>query len=221
MKHLVAELFASLNLLRCGSAEHWLMQVVEILSRIAICERASIDECYLDLTEEAHKRLAACGGQPPLPVNSDRVHICGQVSMLIHTVPCDQFLQASSCRWHRCSCLLGDGVCTAKSLALLDSTGQNQAPVPCISKTAVHASTNPCKCRLIENSSEISSHGLLAAQEGEEAVADWWARAPEQWQAGELLLACGATAVADLRAAVAAELDYSCSAGIAHNKASL
>lgn len=51
-------------------------------------------------------------------------------------------------------------------------------------------------------------------------VADWWNRHPEQWQAGELLLACGATAVADLRAAVAAELDYSCSAGIAHNKAS-
>ncbi|DBA89011.1 TPA: hypothetical protein ACH3X2_000227 [Trebouxia sp. C0005] len=107
-------------------------QVVEILSRMAICERASIDECYLDLTEEAHKRLAASGGQPPLPINPDRVHICGQ--------------------------------------------------------------------------------------DGDEAVADWWKRHPEQWQAGELLLACGATAVADLRAAVAAELDYSCSAGIAHNK---
>ncbi|DBA85636.1 TPA: hypothetical protein ACH3X1_005212 [Trebouxia sp. C0004] len=107
-------------------------QVVEILSRMAICERASIDECYLDLTEEAHKRLAASGGQPPLPINPDRVHICGQ--------------------------------------------------------------------------------------EGEEAIADWWKRHPEQWQAGELLLACGATAVADLRAAVATELDYSCSAGIAHNK---
>lgn len=107
-------------------------QVVEILSRMAICERASIDECYLDLTEEAHKRLAACGGQPPLPINPDRVHICGQ--------------------------------------------------------------------------------------EGDEAVADWWKRSPEQWKAGELLLACGATAVAELRAAVAAELDYSCSAGIAHNK---
>ncbi len=60
----------------------------------------------------------------------------------------------------------------------------------------------------------------VCAQEGDEAVADWWKRHPEQWQAGELLLACGATAVADLRAAVAAELDYSCSAGIAHNKAS-
>ena len=55
-------------------------------------------------------------------------------------------------------------------------------------------------------------------QESDTAVVDWWERSPEQWQAGELLLACGATAVADLRAAVAAELGYSCSAGIAHNK---
>lgn len=57
------------------------------------------------------------------------------------------------------------------------------------------------------------------AQEGEDAVGEWWQRAPEQWHSRELLLACGATAVADLRAAVAAELNYSCSAGIAHNKA--
>ncbi|KAL3149821.1 hypothetical protein ABBQ38_013642 [Trebouxia sp. C0009 RCD-2024] len=107
-------------------------QVVDILSRIGIVERASIDECYLDLTEESHSRLAACSGQPNLPVNADRVHICGQ--------------------------------------------------------------------------------------EGEGAVTEWWKRSPEQWHSGELLLACGATAVADLRAAVAAELNYSCSAGIAHNK---
>lgn len=55
------------------------VQVVDILSRMSICERASIDECYLDLTEEAHKRLAGCHGQPSFPVNPDRVHICGQV----------------------------------------------------------------------------------------------------------------------------------------------
>lgn len=57
-----------------------------------------------------------------------------------------------------------------------------------------------------------------STQEGEDAAGEWWKRAPEQWHSGELLLACGATAVADLRAAVAAELNYSCSAGIAHNK---
>lgn len=55
-------------------------------------------------------------------------------------------------------------------------------------------------------------------QEGEQAVQAWWDRPAQLWQTGELLLACGATAVADLRAAVAAELGYSCSAGIAHNK---
>lgn len=53
--------------------------MVDILSRIGIVERASIDECYLDLTEESHSRLAACSGQPNLPVSADRVHICGQV----------------------------------------------------------------------------------------------------------------------------------------------
>lgn len=26
-------------------------------------------ECYLDLTAEAQRRLAACGGEPPLPIN--------------------------------------------------------------------------------------------------------------------------------------------------------
>ena len=56
-------------------------QVVDILSRIGVVERASIDECYLDLTEESHSRLAACNGQPGLPANADRVHICGQVCL--------------------------------------------------------------------------------------------------------------------------------------------
>jgi DNA polymerase eta len=38
-------------------------------------ERASIDECYLDLTEEANKRLAASGGYPSLPVRPQQVHL--------------------------------------------------------------------------------------------------------------------------------------------------
>lgn len=42
-------------------------RVLDILARLAKTERASIDECYLDLTEEAQRRLEACGGVPPLP----------------------------------------------------------------------------------------------------------------------------------------------------------
>lgn len=35
---------------------------MSILSRLAVCERASIDEAYLDLTQEAGRRLAGPGG---------------------------------------------------------------------------------------------------------------------------------------------------------------
>jgi len=56
------------------------MQVTDILARLAVCEKASIDECYLDITAEAHRRLKE-HGRPQLPVNADRAHICGQVPL--------------------------------------------------------------------------------------------------------------------------------------------
>ena len=110
--------------------------MVDILSRIAVCERASIDECYLDLTEEAHTRLAACSGQPTLPVNPDRVHVCGQVRLLSNS-PCilavwggalygqprqsvllklvvvlmhNRYLSPSCCVWHVVNVLLKAGL---------------------------------------------------------------------------------------------------------------
>jgi DNA polymerase eta len=54
-------------------------QVLKILGEgnAVKVERASIDECYLDLTEEANKRLAASGGMPDLPVRSHQVHLYG------------------------------------------------------------------------------------------------------------------------------------------------
>ena len=54
-------------------------QVTNILARLAICEKASIDECYLDITAEAKHRLEASLGVPAVPVNAEQVHICGQV----------------------------------------------------------------------------------------------------------------------------------------------
>lgn len=50
-------------------------RVLDVLSRRARCERASIDECYLDLTEAALRVLAERGGVPPTPVNMDQVHV--------------------------------------------------------------------------------------------------------------------------------------------------
>lgn len=60
---------------------HALIQVLGILARLSIAERASIDECYLDISEEAKKRMAACSGHPPLPVNMEQVHVCGEVQL--------------------------------------------------------------------------------------------------------------------------------------------
>eukprot|EP00904_Undaria_pinnatifida_P005505 jgi/Undpi1/2084/HiC_scaffold_12.g05470.m1 len=48
--------------------------------------------------------------------------------------------------------------------------------------------------------------------------ASWWARPEEAFTLDEKLLACGAAVVSRMRAAVRAELQYSCTAGLAHNK---
>ena len=53
--------------------------MADILARLATTERASIDECYLDLGEEARRRMAACAGHPPLPARAEQVHVSGQV----------------------------------------------------------------------------------------------------------------------------------------------
>ena len=53
----------------------------------------------------------------------------------------------------------------------------------------------------------------IYVQAGGSSTAEWWQRPAEAWQPGERLLACGGAAVADLRAAVAVQLGYSCSAG--------
>lgn len=60
--------------------------MADILARLAVTERASIDECYLDITHEARHRMAAAGGHPPVPVHLDQVHVSGQVAALHSTL---------------------------------------------------------------------------------------------------------------------------------------
>jgi DNA polymerase eta len=60
-------------------------QVQKILARGGRCERASIDEAYIDVTEAAAALLERYAGCPPLPVNAEtQVHVCadggGEVS---------------------------------------------------------------------------------------------------------------------------------------------
>lgn len=53
---------------------------------------------------------------------------------------------------------------------------------------------------------------------GNDNLRQWFVRPPDAWHDGERLLAAAAGIVADARAAVEAELGYTCSAGIAHTK---
>lgn len=52
---------------------------MEILSEGVVCERASIDECYLDCTVLAHSLLQKHGGVPPVPPAEQMtyVHVTG------------------------------------------------------------------------------------------------------------------------------------------------
>jgi DNA polymerase eta len=59
---------------------------------------------------------------------------------------------------------------------------------------------------------------LLLQDPGTAGVSAWWARPASSWSQDEQLLAAGAVVVAQLRAAVAQQLGFSCSAGIAHSK---
>lgn len=69
-------------------------RVLDILARRARCERASIDEAYLDLTAEAQRTLAAGEGAPPPLVNP------GEAGL-----GCRTALQSA------CICLLGSSFC--------------------------------------------------------------------------------------------------------------
>ncbi|XP_031098658.1 DNA polymerase eta isoform X2 [Ipomoea triloba] len=109
-------------------------QVVSILARKGICERASIDEVYLDLTEAAEKMLKE---------------------------------------------------------------------------------TPPEKLETI-NEEAAKSHVLGIDKDENESVKKWLCRNDADYR--DKLLACGALIVAELRLQVLNETEFTCSAGIAHNK---
>ncbi|KAL6747481.1 hypothetical protein V8C86DRAFT_1320792 [Haematococcus lacustris] len=138
------------------------VRVADVLSRLSVCERASIDEVYLDVSEEAARRLAA--------------------------VPPDQAPPAPPC-WR------GMHVVGAEAIA----PAQLQGAEPEAGQGAGQA-------------------GPTADPLSGVAAAAWWGRPAAAWAPHERLLAAGAAVVAELRGAVARELGFSCSAGLAHYK---
>ena len=113
-------------------------RVLDILGKDGvICERASVDECYLDLSEECHRRLQECGGVLPY---------------------------------------------------------------------------------LFYNAVSLDDHHVYGPNGELSSAITWFQRRPEEWEAGELLLAFGSLVVKELRDEVYSKLGYTCSAGIAHSR---
>ncbi len=54
-------------------------KVLECISKFGVTERASVDEMYLDCTEEATRRLQENCGQPPMPQRLEQIHIAALV----------------------------------------------------------------------------------------------------------------------------------------------
>jgi hypothetical protein len=81
---------------------HAAHQVVNVLSSKAVVERASIDEAYLDVTEEAGRSMAQLGqgGALPVPPDVERCHLAGHVSschLAGHVSSCHLAGHVSSC----------------------------------------------------------------------------------------------------------------------------
>lgn len=74
----------------------------------------------------------------------------------------------------------------------------------------------------LEIHADVLNHFLASFFQEANSALEWYERPAVEWGDGERLLACGAAAVADLRAAVKKELGFTCSAGPnIHTKAEL
>ena len=179
------------------------LQVALLLSRLAVTERASIDEVYLDVTQEATRRLADVRGDvawrqrqqqrpesskeeppppPPEPESFLGIYVPWISPEASGTEGEPPSFEVASGRPPRRGCGSdGEAACSA-----------TDAP----------------------STTTVSSAAAASAAER------WWRRPAEDWlrDPNERLLAAGACVVSELRADVLRELGFTCSAGVAHHK---
>ncbi|KAF8071262.1 hypothetical protein HT031_001345 [Scenedesmus sp. PABB004] len=126
------------------------------------CERASIDEAYLEVTAAARQLLAG----------------------------------AAAARVAAAAAAAAQGGEAQAAAAAAAEQGGAPLPMP----------------------ASVEGWHVAGMEPGAAGVAAWWARPAHAWGPDEALLAAGAVVVAELRAAVAARLGFSCSAGLAQTK---
>ncbi|CAM9610599.1 unnamed protein product, partial [Phaeothamnion confervicola] len=167
-------------------------RVVGVLSRGGTCERASIDEAYVDFTDAATELLARAEKDP--------------AALGTRPTPAAQADAAQSA---------SDGASAGKGSAddgdATSASGAEEAAAPAAALAAAAGAA-----------AGSATAAAVAAGAGSSDVTEesrlWLARPDPAWTPDERLLVCGAAVANRLRAAVRSELGYTCSAGGGHNK---
>jgi nucleotidyltransferase/DNA polymerase involved in DNA repair len=208
------------------------MQVADILSRLAVTERASIDEVYLDVTAEAGRRLAAlpAGSTPPEPVLFMGMHVAGHnrvpqaVPDLGEIAVTDAGLggEPAGTAWPYPDAAsdYADGYVGGAGLA---QPACNGAVELCGTYYQLVDNTAPCEHGSDEGCASVTlSRSAVDPLESAACAAQaWWRRRASIWDeddANARLLAAGAAVVSELRADVLRLLGFTCSAGVSHHK---
>ncbi len=171
------------------------LQVAEVLSRLAVTERASIDEVYLDVTAEALRRLAGIppGSKPPEPESFVGIHVAGEI---VEAEGQGREQSKKRMRLPRNEDAITSGSDEGDFEASKEEPGEDAGP----------------------RRGARKDDGLLTS---EAAARRWWRRPPAEWDEPDKnarLLATGAVVVSELRRDVEQILGFTCSAGIAHHK---
>ena len=185
---------------------HHGQQVLDVLARsvdgvAVVCEKASIDESYLDCTAAAKHRLATRGAPwlvQSAPVNMDQIRVGLQA----------RFCPEACCTIARMRLhLLAERARLANSCVQpRHLSGRERCP---------RAHCEQCVCAL--QAPADAAAGSSADEEQDDVQAQdmkqWLSRPAPSWTAEEELLAHGAAIIAEKRATVWSELHFSVSAG--------
>ena len=166
-------------------------QVAHLLSRLAVTERASIDEVYLDVTQEATRRLnqqLATPRPPPEPESFDGIQVAGAE----------------------------DAISADTSIGTVEAAVSGAESWAGIRAEVGAESTAEVKFGAETKAPSSSTSDRISAS----AAGLWWRRPASDWlrDPNERLLAAGASVVSELRADVLRDLGFTCSAGVAHHK---
>lgn len=178
------------------------LQVVAVFSRGGVCERASIDEVYLDVTEAAVARLQQSppDGEENLSPQVLGTHIVGLEEVVIHLF--NHSISFNSIH-----------LPNFKFQARRNSNQQERSNL-CAAMLPIEWDA----CVSLRAHKGLREFLWEQDDDGRMEAKDWLCRSALFASKGDQLLACGAMIIAELRAAVFEETGFTTSAGIAHNK---